>query len=81
MKLKSRVPVTVSILRYSIERNVYLLDFRTMEGGAKSGFRHVEPEQYQPRLLRFNGQRRTVTIREVSSCKQRQGFWRRSVPF
>ncbi|XP_064604543.1 gelsolin-like protein 1 [Liolophura sinensis] len=49
----------------------YFKTIQTMEGGAKSGFRHVEPEQYQPRLLRFNGQRKTVTIREVPLLKSK----------
>ena len=37
-----------------------------MEGGAKTGFRHVEPEEYVPRLLKFNGKGRHVTVSEVS---------------
>jgi hypothetical protein len=40
---------------------------RTMEGGVATGFRHVEPEQYEARLFKFakdkNGR---VTVREVS---------------
>ncbi|VEL33318.1 unnamed protein product, partial [Protopolystoma xenopodis] len=28
--------------------------FRTLSGGYESGFRHVKPEDYKPRLLRFN---------------------------
>lgn len=29
--------------------------FRILKGGCASGFRHVEPEKYTPRLLRFHG--------------------------
>ena len=36
-----------------------------MEGGAKSGFRHVEPKEYTPRLLQVAGQRKHVTVNEV----------------
>ncbi|XP_050414649.1 gelsolin-like protein 2 isoform X2 [Patella vulgata] len=41
----------------------------TMEGGAKTGFRHVEPEEYRPRLLHFSGQKRNITIREIPLCR------------
>ena len=37
-----------------------------MEGGAESGFRHVVPEEYKPRLLRFCGSRKNVEVYEVS---------------
>ena len=35
------------------------------EGGCATGFRHVEPTEYIPRLLRFNGKRKNITISEV----------------
>lgn len=36
-----------------------------MEGGAESGFRHVEPDKYVPRLLHFCGDKRNVVVMEV----------------
>jgi gelsolin len=36
-----------------------------MEGGAESGFRHVEPAKYRPRLLHFCGDKKNVVIMEV----------------
>jgi len=32
-----------------------------MEGGIESGFNHVEPEKYQPRLLHFKGKKKVRT--------------------
>jgi len=32
-----------------------------LEGGVDSGFRHVEPEKYQPRLLHFKGKKKIRT--------------------
>ena len=43
-----------------------------MEGGAKTGFRHVEPEEYVPRLLKFNGKGRHVTVSEVRPGRRRR---------
>lgn len=37
-----------------------------MEGGAETGFRHVEPVEYKPRLLQFNGKGRHITVKEVA---------------
>ena len=37
-----------------------------MEGGAESGFRHVTPEEYKPRLLHFSGTRKNIAIKEVN---------------
>ncbi|ELU02124.1 hypothetical protein CAPTEDRAFT_154247 [Capitella teleta] len=36
-----------------------------MAGGAETGFRHVAPEEYTPRLLHFCGNRKAVTVTEV----------------
>lgn len=36
-----------------------------MEGGAESGFRHVKPEAYKPRLLHFSGVKQHITVKEV----------------
>jgi gelsolin len=42
-----------------------------MDGGADSGFNHVEPEEYTPRLLHFtrNAKTGTVVMREVPCCR------------
>ena len=37
-----------------------------MEGGADTGFRHVEPEKYEPRLMRYKREGRRVVATEVS---------------
>ena len=33
-----------------------------MEGGAETGFRHVPPECYEPRLLQLVGGRKDVVV-------------------
>eukprot|EP00019_Armaparvus_languidus_P005698 CAMPEP_0168595204 /NCGR_PEP_ID=MMETSP0420-20121227/9332_1 /TAXON_ID=498008 /ORGANISM="Pessonella sp." /LENGTH=364 /DNA_ID=CAMNT_0008631625 /DNA_START=49 /DNA_END=1143 /DNA_ORIENTATION=+ len=38
---------------------------KIMSGGIETGFRHVEPESYRPRLLHVKGTRKTVTAMEV----------------
>jgi len=35
---------------------------RIMEGGVDSGFKHVEPEKYRPRLLHLKGKKRVRTM-------------------
>jgi gelsolin len=40
-----------------------------MEGGAESGFHHVKPEQYTPRLMHFSGQGRKVIVSQVPASK------------
>lgn len=37
-----------------------------MEGGAETGFRHVEPTKYKTRLLQVFGKGANLTIREVN---------------
>ncbi|ESN98175.1 hypothetical protein HELRODRAFT_177421 [Helobdella robusta] len=39
--------------------------FTTMDGGAESGFNHVKPVEYQPRLLHFHGDKTLVSLKEV----------------
>jgi len=39
----------------------------TMEGGVASGFNHVKPKEYRPRLLQMKG-RKTVHVSEVSTA-------------
>jgi len=36
-----------------------------MEGGADTGFHHVEPEKYIPRLMHFSGKGFNVVVKEV----------------
>jgi len=47
---------------------------RLMEGGADSGFRHVEPEKYQSRLFHFCGTGKNVVMSQVNliryCCKE-----------
>ncbi|KAL3321143.1 hypothetical protein Ciccas_000176 [Cichlidogyrus casuarinus] len=43
----------------------YFKTFRILNGGYESGFRHVEPEKYQPRLLHFCKKGARVEIMEV----------------
>jgi len=38
---------------------------RLLEGGADTGFHHVEPESYTPRLLHFSGAGTNVVVRQV----------------
>ncbi|XP_041350062.1 gelsolin-like protein 2 [Gigantopelta aegis] len=41
----------------------------TMQGGADSGFRHVTPEEYEARLLRFKGQKKDIAVREIPRAR------------
>ncbi len=36
---------------------------------ADTGFKHVEPAQYEARLLHFHGDKKSVTLKEVPLCK------------
>ncbi|XP_041348319.1 gelsolin-like protein 2 [Gigantopelta aegis] len=47
----------------------YFPSLTYMKGGADSGFRHVKPEEYKPRLMQFEGKRKNVVVREVSLAK------------
>ncbi|XP_063969374.1 gelsolin-like protein 1 [Lytechinus pictus] len=42
----------------------YFEEITLMEGGADTGFRHVEPKNYEPRLLHFKGDRKRVNVHE-----------------
>lgn len=42
-----------------------------MEGGAETGFRHVEPTKYKTRLLQVFGKGANLTIREVGRTVSR----------
>lgn len=43
----------------------YFKNLTTMEGGAETGFRHVEPEKYKTRLLQVKSTGKNLQIREV----------------
>lgn len=47
----------------------YFKSITILQGGADSGFRHVKPEEYRPRLLHFHGDRHGVTVKEVARCR------------
>jgi gelsolin len=49
----------------------YFPSISIMEGGAESGFRHVKPEEYRPRLLHFSGQKQHINVKEVPLCPTR----------
>jgi gelsolin len=57
------------------ESDLFLSYFKTgisiMEGGAESGFRHVKPTEYKPRLLHFSGVKQVVRLKEVPLAKAR----------
>jgi len=42
---------------------------RTMEGGVESGFKHVKPEEYKPRLLHVKGSGQNIRVSQVSLDK------------
>ncbi|KAL5015442.1 hypothetical protein ScPMuIL_009712 [Solemya velum] len=42
-----------------------------MKGGASTGFRHVAPETYKPRLFHFCGSRRQVQVTEVPAKRSK----------
>ncbi|BFZ08113.1 hypothetical protein BsWGS_11152 [Bradybaena similaris] len=48
----------------------YFKTITTMSGGAQSGFRHVQPEKYKPRLLHFSGLKKNIVVREVPLNKK-----------
>lgn len=48
----------------------YFKAITIMLGGADSGFRHVTPDKYKPRLLHFSGTKKYVEVREVTRNKR-----------
>jgi len=43
---------------------------KILEGGIDSGFNHVEPKKYQPRLLHVKGKRNNIRVTQVAlNCK------------
>jgi gelsolin len=45
----------------------YFPNYRTMDGGVDSGFKHVEPEKYTPRLLHLKGKKKIRTMQVTLS--------------
>jgi len=44
----------------------YFKSTRYMKGGADTGFKHVEPEQYKPRLMHYSKTGKGIVVKEVS---------------
>lgn len=42
-----------------------------LEGGADSGFHHVKPEEYKPRLFHFSSKGRNVVVQQVPANRSR----------
>ncbi|BFZ08114.1 hypothetical protein BsWGS_11153 [Bradybaena similaris] len=49
----------------------YFKSITIMKGGADTGFRHVKPEEYKPRLLHVTGTKNHVTVTEVPMNRSR----------
>lgn len=47
----------------------YFKRIQLLSGGCKTGFNHVEPKEYVPRLLHFSGTRKNIKVKEVE-CKR-----------
>jgi len=48
----------------------YFKNIMYLTGGADSGFSHVTPEEYRPRLLHISGTRKGVTVKEVNPARK-----------
>jgi len=46
----------------------YFKSFTILDGGVDSGFKHVTPEEYKPRLLKVCGEKKRVKVTEVEFC-------------
>jgi len=57
------------------ESDLFLTYFKSglsiLEGGAETGFRHVKPEEYKPRLLHFSGAKKNIVVHEVPLARSR----------
>ncbi|XP_065178187.1 gelsolin-like protein 1 [Sycon ciliatum] len=57
---------------HGFESDLFKTYFPAMQiwkGGVDSGFRHVKPEEYEPRLLHFSGTRKNIVVKEVELLK------------
>jgi gelsolin len=52
-------------------RNYFKQGLTILEGGAETGFHHVKPTEYKPRLLHFSGQKQQIYVHEVPLVKER----------
>lgn len=43
----------------------YFEKYEILKGGVSTGFKHVTPEKYKPRLLLFHGTGRNITVKEI----------------
>jgi len=48
----------------------YFNQVTIMKGGADSGFRHVTPEEYKPRLFHVSGTRKNIMVKQVPLKKE-----------
>lgn len=48
----------------------YFSQITIMQGGAESGFRHVKPEEYIPRLFHISGTKKNIMVKQVSLQKE-----------
>lgn len=47
----------------------YFKKYEILKGGMSSGFKHVVPEAYKPRLLIFHGTGRNITVKQIPISK------------
>ena len=64
------------ISRLHVRRNIGdsvggCMQYRLLEGGAETGFHHVKPEEYIPRLMHFCGSGKKVVVTQVGSTTRR----------
>jgi len=52
-------------------RTYFPKGIQLLAGGADSGFRHVEPEKYTPRLFHFHGTGKQIVVTQVAASKSR----------
>lgn len=52
-------------------RSYFKKGIQLLAGGAESGFRHVKPEEYTPRLFHFHGAGKNVVATQVPATKSR----------
>ncbi|XP_064604444.1 gelsolin-like protein 1 [Liolophura sinensis] len=48
----------------------YFPSLELMRGGAETGFRQVQPEEYKPRLFHVVGERKSVVVKEIGTKKE-----------
>ncbi|XP_028397357.1 gelsolin-like protein 2 [Dendronephthya gigantea] len=48
----------------------YFKEITVLKGGAETGFRHVEPTKYTPRLFQFRREKGSVVVKEVACFQE-----------